>query len=958
MKIVGIGASAGGVDALRKLLSGLSSKTGAAFVIVQHLSPDFKSVMAELLQKYTDMPVREMTKSILPEANHIYLMPGNKTLSLQYGMLNLYDRSDGSTLNLPIDKFFHSLGAELKNNAVGIILSGSGTDGSRGARTIKENAGIMLVQSPDSAEFESMPESLIQLDIADEVLPPEEIGQKLAAILKSKKTKTTTKTPSSVFTEQETVYEKIIEHISTVSGVDFSEYKPATLQRRMEKQMLLHNIADLQSFYDFLLENEDKTEILWRDFLISVTRFFRDKDFFREVDKSVIPRLFANLKADEPLRVWVPACSTGEEAYTFGILLFDYIKKHNLKRDFKIFASDVNKKSIEIASQGLYFPSILADVPPETLGTYFSKEGDCRRVKANLREKIIFAVHNVLKDPPFINMNLISCRNFLIYLKPPAQEKVLRTFYFSLKNEQNLLLGPSESLGELSSVFKVVNRPWNIYEKEEGHLNDGRFRYKPTVENNEPVPLKPVNYFVRDSTPVRIADDTLTNPFTEFLLEKFAPKTMVINRDTEILYLNGDWEKILSLPKALTRLSLDKMLPKIAYSAIADGLRLTTEANAAQIIKNVPFSKNGQNFTADLSFEFISDAAKNEDLFLLTVLENNRQHTTESGIRETDTQHKNYENEKILRLEKELEVVRGKLKSAEKVSENATRQLNLSNQKLLTANEELQSTNEELQSINEELHTVNTELQMKNKQLITASDDISNLLKTTDVGAIFLDKKLRIRMFTPAVTRQFDIIETDYNRPITAFANKLKNLSLEDLCRSVLDSGEGTEREVQDRNGHNYLLRIFPYRTHDKTDGVVLTLIDINDISLGKRELYKKGLQFDAFVQNTDLTVLHLNGEGVVTAVNKNLDGYTAEEITGKNLFEVLSAPADRRFEEALQEVRRTGKESVFDLKFQKKSKEEKFRFRINPIKENLSAEKITAFIVFAETNENINRKS
>ena len=958
MKIVGIGASAGGVEVLRQFLGHLPSDTGAAFVIIQHLSPDFKSVMKELLQKCTDMPVSELTDNILPEPNHIYLMPGNKNVILQFGMLTLEERRAKNQLNLPIDKFFHSLGSDLEENSIGVILSGSGTDGSRGARTIKEKAGVLLVQSPESAEFDGMPNALIQLDIADDILPPEELAVKLSEVIKLDRggKKAIVEGENGLFHIQKEWFDKIIAHVSRKTDIVFSEYKTATLQRRTEKQMVINRCDDLKSYFELLQENEEKTETLARDFLISVTRFFRDAEFFKELEEQVIPAMFSRLRPDETCRVWVAACSTGEEAYGIGILISEYLRKNNLNREFKIFASDVNKKSIEIASRGMYFPNILADVPLQYMERYFKKEGECYEVRTFLREKMIFAVHNVIKDPPFIKMHLISCRNFLIYLKQETQTKVLKTFYFSLRENHHLTLGPSESLGELSQGFKNLNRPWNIFLKEEDVGKISRNNYKPLTDTWRGDVLKQFDRSASKKQKDSVAyGAAVTDPFSEYLVRKYSPQTIIVNKELDILYLNGNWEKILSLPKAVTKMNLERMLPQDSILLIYDGMRLALESEEVHVLKNIVFNKKGKLSQADLAFEKVKFSDSYQPRVSITVTSDAtvHKHAGEKNINEVHLTEQSYGDNRTVRLEKELKKLKKQLGKVRNEADLTEEELNTNNQELLATNEELQSTNEELQSLNEELHIVNTELQLKNRQLQEANDDINNLLKITDIGTIFLDEKLHIRRFTAAITRQVDLIDSDINRPINAFANKLKNIALESLCREVMRTDTALEREADSRNGGRYLLRIYPYRSEvGKPRGVVITLIDISDISRSRRVSSEWGRIYRSVIAQTGLTALHLDSDGLINYANRHLDGYEIDEMLGRHLFEVIPGEAGRLIERMLEEAAESRDEKVIELEVVKKSVRQNFTFRILPIFEVSDAQMPEAYVVLAENKE------
>jgi len=836
MKVVGIGASAGGIEALKRFLTQLSPDTGAAFVIVQHLSPDFKSVMEELLQKYTTMPVQQIHQNTAVESNHIYLMPSDKTITYYQGVLMLHDRPSDKKLNLPIDEFFHSLGKNLKRDAIGVILSGSGTDGSRGARTIKEQDGIVMVQSPDTAEFAGMPNALIQLDIADDILAPEDIARKLEQVFKlnnllSKNYSNGEYDELKSENGQRNWFEKIIDLTSSHSKISFQAYKIATLERRIEKQMALHHFSDLESYYNFLEKNNDQLDHLYRDFLISVTQFFRNKELFKEVKKEVIPKIFDQLKESATARIWVVACSTGEEAYTFGMLILEYLEENNLSHDFKIFASDVNNKSIAYASKGVYNSSVLANVPKRFVEKYFQQIGEHFQVKTILREKIIFAIHDVIADPPFINMNLISCRNFLIYLKPIAQSKILKTFYFSLLQNQHLVLGPSESLGELNSVFNNTNRQFNIFSKEAIDDLSIRQKFNPLLKLRPIKISTSVENFDYSSKKSKKKPKFDTNPFSDFLLKQNSSNILFLNHHLDVLYLKGNLEPILSLPNAFANLNLEKMLPETTILFFRDAIRKTLESDDIQLFKNFSFEKKGTTILANVFLEKIRLDELEEPIVYAKIeyLENEK--VAEKKISESIIGDKNYDQERIIRLENEITLGREKMKKLVQQLEMSSEELNSSNQELLESNQELKRTNEELQSINEELHTVNTELQHKNIELKETNNDISNLLKTSNIGTIFLNKDLKIRKLTKSISHQFNLLQSDIGRSIRVFENQINDKNLVKLCQEVLANGKHYEEKVLAKNNRRHLLKIYPYFAGKEINGIVITLIDIHEVA-------------------------------------------------------------------------------------------------------------------------------
>jgi len=960
MIVVGIGASAGGIEALRKLLSNLSPETGAAFVIIQHLSPDFKSIMEELLQKYTDMPIHQIEKDTLVEPNHIYLMPSNKTMTYYHGILKLHDRIKDNKLSLPIDDFLHSLGNELQQEAIGVILSGSGTDGSRGARTIKEQEGVVLVQSPKSAGFDGMPKALIELDIADGVFPPEELATRIENVIKAerrlKKTKKQSNNDREIIKEDFNFHDewldKIIKMVANKSNIPFTEYKIATLQRRSEKQMALNKFLNLKEYYHFLKDNDEQIEILYRDFLINVTRFFRDKEFFDEIKNTLIPKIFKDLKEEDVCRIWVVACSTGEEAYTIGMLVMEYLKENNLKHDFKIFASDVNKKCIQIATEGIYNSSISADIPLPLLESYFIQEGKFYRIKPHLREKLIFAIHDVISDPPFINMNLISCRNFLIYLKNETKVKILKIFYFSSHKDQHMVLGPSESLGEFSNVFNQPDRKHNIYKKEEADYISSRQSFSPTTKLWKKTFVSPIKKIETTQPEIPEFTENVDDPFSPYLIEKYVPKVVFLTKELDVLYLKGNFEAIFSLPVNVVKMNLAKMLPSEGILFFRDAVRLTIDSEERVAFEKVEFTKNGKKISTDIVFEKVEFPDVKVPLVKAEITYVEEKNRPKKEVKTYDLQNNEYKEERILRLEDELNEKNKNIQEIKLKLETFNEELNTSNQELMASNEELQSTNEELQSVNEELHTVNAELQYRNKALHETNNDTSNLLKTINIGTIFLDKDLRIRRFTKAITGELDLKATDIGRPITSFNSKLEEVDLEVLSKQVLESGQFIEQEIKNKDRRRFLLRIYPYLIEEKgtqiTDGVVISLVDISEITNLKSSIEQFGHQFTSMLAITELNILFLDLDGNVTLANQAIGGYTPEELTGHKIYKILSKADEKLMKQKIEKAIKEHEEQVFNLTIEKANVATRYHFRICPLTDYQNNSKISAFFVGA----------
>lgn len=906
MKVIGIGASAGGLGAIIRLISKLSDKSGAAFVFLQHLSPDTKSMIGELLEKHTRMPINMVYEDLPVRANQVYIMAEKKNIIYSEGMLLTKERPPKSEINLPIDQFFHSLGESLGSHAVGVLLSGTGTDGTRGLRTIKEKGGFVLVQSPETAKFDGMPRAAIDLKIADRISPPEELALDIEYILTNRNFRNGEINLRDK-KQNETYFDKIIQFLSNRTGVDFNEYRDPTLSRRMENRMLIRKCSNLKSYWELLQEDAMEAAALFSNFLIGVTSFFRDPEAFDLLRKEVLPKVFSRpQKEGEPYRFWVTACSTGEEAYTLAMLIDDYLRREGKSEvPYKVFASDIDEHAIQFALKGTYSMNIMADVPDYFKSRYFIREGDFMVIKPSLRKRIMFAVQNLLGDPPFINMDLISCRNLLIYLQPEVQQRALSTMHFALKPGAFLFLGPSESLGSLKYAFEKRLRGWNFFTK--------RSDRSPRLHSSFSLHSKPAS--TKKSKPdmssfaselkANVSD---TDPFTRFLVERFAPIAFFVTEDLDILYLNGEAEQILNMPRAIAQLNLNKMLSKEDLLTFRSGVQQVLSEGGPIAFKDVKLKKRDQELAAELRFDlphlpelYESDAKQaGQEVILIEV------YFPEYPVGEGDEPApKDATEGKVATLKKQLKA--SKLRSRELVNElEATNEeLQTSNRELMASNEELQSTNEELQSVNEELYTVNSELQMKNEELTTANNDISNLLKSTDIGTIFLDKELQIRRFTPAVRRQFNLINSDVGRSITNFSTTFKGLDIKEVCEEVFRTLSPFEKEIIDKEEDHYLLRVLPYRTQeDFIDGLVLTFVNINELAVSRNQSEKAEEIFKRFVSHSDQQIAIINEEGVVQFVNQvRYTGKEPADLVGASIYSYLPEGMPGRIKKLLREV-------------------------------------------------------
>ncbi|AEH00717.1 CheR family methyltransferase [Lacinutrix sp. 5H-3-7-4] len=851
--VVGIGASAGGLDAIQTLFDHIPPNTGMAFIIIQHLSPDFKSLMPELLSKHTEMPIYTAEDKLKIKPNCVYLNQRSKNLHIKGSQLYLLDKGPKNNLNLPIDIFFHTLGEEFKEKSIGVILSGTGSDGSRGIKTIKEGRGTIIVQDPTSAQFDGMPNSAISTNIVDYILNP----KKIAEIIH--KNPTSRSLALNDF-EKNPSNESLINDILTVvykhSGIDFREYKKNTLLRRIEKRMNIKNIQHLYDYTTFVSSNIEEQQALQEDFLIGVTRFFRDSEAFKNLKEKVIPELCKNKDNSEIIRVWIAGCSTGEEVYTLAILIDNYIRSHQLNLDFKIFATDIDPTALNIAGKGMYHVNIINEIDKIYLDQYFIKTGNKIQIIKRIREKIVFSYHNLIKDPPFIRMDLISCRNLLIYFDSKIQKKVMMNFQFALNKYSYLFLGNSESLGEVSKYFKTIDVKWKIFQ------NISSTKQIPS-QNSSIDKISAIAYKYPERKNTYSSLNIKESPeliFHKYLSQKFSPASIFIDKDFNILFINGDAGKRLSHNSGIFQNNLLQMVSPDISVVIRSGIRRLEAQKQDVIIKGIQNKTEKENFSFDLKFHEPKNFDNLQDCYLIE-FSNDKVINYNQPLIVNNIDIDEASVQRLEDLESDLKIAKTELQNVVEELETSNEELQSSNEELMASNEELQSTNEELQSVNEELYTVNTEMQEKNKELTNLNNDITNLLDNTDIATLFLDTDLRIRKFTPALQDVFNLQEIDHGRPLSSFTSNFeeqtRNLIIKD-SKNVLDKLTVIEKQVKDKDDNFYLLRISPFITSDKViNGVVITLDNINKLKEIENELADTDLKYHKLFENLNEAFIH-----------------------------------------------------------------------------------------------------
>lgn len=820
--VIGIGASAGGLEALQQFFSYMPPNSGLSFVVVQHLSPDYKSLMADILGKHTEMSVCQAENRMAVEPDTVYLIPPKKYMTIKDGRLILSEAP--GTLNHPIDAFFASLALEKREHSIAVVLSGTGSDGTNGVKTVKEYGGLVIAQAPESAKFDGMPRSVINTGLADFVLSPEEIAEEILnfsntpVLLRPLRSDSLITDDDSLFSEEET-----LSHIYTIlknaSGIDFTYYKRSTILRRIERRMLVTHSSSLAEFARLLGDNQEEVNTLVKEILIGVTNFFRDPAFFEKLKYNAIYKIVERAKEDEPIRVWSAGCSTGEEAYSIAILFQEVMDELQVKRDVKIFATDVDSRAIEQAGKGIFSENIIDDVTPDRLAKFFLKVGDQYHISKSIRRMIVFATHNMFSDPPFGKLDLISCRNVMIYFQPVMRRGLFAIFHSALKNGGFLFLGKSETAGEYVNLFKPVCSAEKIYlHKAEGKVED---LAPPTfnIPNIQNISLKNIHAGMSQNS-----ESAVESRYTRFL-ERHLPASVVLSENDTVLHFFGSYSDYLTLAPGKATLNFFQMLCKdlslVASTAVS---RCRTEHTAITYTDIAVDTPSGRK-VINLLVEPIPGQEGDDELVSVLFLESGAPEEAGGVVEKYDLDAT--AARRISDLEREFQVSQNDLRSTIQRLETVNGELQAANEELLTANEELQSSTEELQSVNEELYTVNTEHQLKLDELTTMTNDLSNFLSSTMIGILFVDGDLNIRKFTEYVGREFQLMEHDVGRPIQIFAHSFPDEAIEADCRTVLRDLVSIDREVTAMNGRFYTLRIAPYRTTENSiRGLVITIID------------------------------------------------------------------------------------------------------------------------------------
>jgi len=937
--IVGIGASAGGLEAFEQFLVNVPDNSGMAYVVIQHLDPTQKGMLPELLQRTSRMTVIQVKDGMKIKPNCVYVIPPNKTMSILKGLLYLFDPVEMRGLRLPIDAFFNSLADDLQDMAVGVILSGMGSDGSLGLRAIKEKNGIVMVQEPASAKFDSMPRHAIESVQVDIQATASELPGKLITFLNHIPI---VKSIMDTEIRDQSSLEKIIIILRSQTGNDFSLYKKNTVYRRIERRMSVHKIDKIISYVRLLQENPKEVDILFKELLIGVTNFFRDMPVWDKLAETIMPALISNAAGNSTLRAWVPGCSTGEEAYSLAIVFKEAMDKiRPLKGiSLQIFATDLDNEAIETARKGLFPSNIIANVSQQRLNRFFSTTDEGYRINTEIREMVVFAKHNIILHPPFTNIDILTCRNLLIYMDVELQKKILGLFYYSLNQYGYLVLGSAETLGSQGHFFSAEDNKLKIFKRVLTNGSPDLFDFpssfsrshQSNIEKHVPIP----------------SPQNIQNLADQILLQNFSPPGVLVNDRGDIIYISGRTGKYLEPAVGKANMNIFAMLREGLRNEFPASFRQAIMKKECVIMHGVTVGTNEGSLSLNISIQWLDHPEPLKgmvmiifsDLPKIAVVKSTKA-KGENGLVST----------KYSELEQELQNMREEMRSTLEEMQTSQEEQKSTNEELQSTNEELQSTNEELttskeemQSLNEELQTVNAELQSKVDEFTRVNNDMKNLLNSTDIATLFLDKNLNIRRFTNQATKIFKLIKSDIGRPITDQTSNLIYPELAADAHEVLRTLVYLEKQISTSDGQWFSIRIMPYRTFDdRIDGLVITLINISDLKLMEVELREKeqmhrlllNSSSDIFIKlSADLKVLEFNSEA------ERFFGMKQKEVIDHSYIQLFIPDSNR------EETEKEMKNRLYEMK------DGKIKTQVLSASNNLSIIEWSVSVLYNSLNE------
>jgi two-component system, chemotaxis family, CheB/CheR fusion protein len=926
--VVGFGASAGGLQAFKEVLENLDAKTGMAFVLVTHLAPDQKSFMSEIVERYTNMPVSSIEDRQRPEPNHLYVLLPNQSLTLRDGRFKVEPHAQGERFPKTIDKFFYSLAADQKNHAIGVVLSGADADGALGLKAIKGEGGIALVQSPDTALHSGMPRSSIASDHVDLVIPPAEIALELGRLAHQfARPEVRSLEDGLISPDDEQLYQKILQLLRGLSGLDLRQYKPETIRRRIARRMLLLRMEHLAQYLRFLQSRTDELRALHEDVLINVTRFFRDVGFWESLRANVLPALMQDRTPERPIRIWCAGCSAGEEAYSLAISVLEYLSQNSLDTPVQVFGTDASDESIEKARIAVYPETLTSEISPERLRRYFTKVDRGYQVSKRVRDACIFARQNLANDPPFSHIDILSCRNVMIYFNQTLQRQVMNTFHYALEPRGYILLGMSEGLRDYGEVFSTIDRKHKIYMKTGNGLPYG-------MEPPHHFAMTPGNGLARDS-----AAEGENNVWPELelqraadriVLARFGPPGLIVDDRMNVLQSRGQTSQFLAITPGAVTWNLLRVVREGLVGDVRDAVQRAIQENvpATATASLVDEQTGEQHIQIDVLPITSASSRPRCFLILFQILEKG-----ENGraIGQPPLPHLTMDEKDrlVAQMRQDLSSTRFHLQSLVEERDARNQELVSANEEIQSANEELQSTNEELettkeelQSANEELQTVNDELQQRNNVLTQTGNDLTNLLNSVNIPLLMLTSDLHIRQFTPPMQKLLSVRSTDIGRSISEIRLQLSIEDIEPILTDVLETLGTRELEVQDREGRWYLLRVRPYRTSEnKIEGLVVVLLDIDQLRRSQQHLVDAMDFVTSVVESVPVPIVVLNQDRSIRTENtsfrqltqtqpKEVEGRSFPDLVGRlwgaeglqeQLDHLLDAPLGTTIEHELQ---------------------------------------------------------
>jgi len=912
--IVCIGASAGGLEAFEQFLSNVPKDSGMAYIVIQHLDPTQKGMLPELLQRVSSMEVLQVEDRMTVEPNRVYVIPSNKTMSILNGVLYLFEPLESRGLRLPIDYFLFSLADDQHENAIGVILSGMGSDGSTGIRAIKEKNGLVLVQDPTEAKYDSMPRNAIDAVLTDIVAPASELPLKLLDFLKY--------TPElisemEIELKDQSALDKIIILLRTQTGNDFSLYKKNTVYRRIERRMGVHKIDKIAAYVTFLQTNPKEVDILFKELLIGVTNFFRDAAVWEKLEEVVMPQLIINQQEGALLRAWVPGCSTGEEAYSLAIVFKEAIEKINPHGgiSLQIFATDLDNEAIETARKGLFSVDIKENVSPKRLQRFFSATDNGYRINNEIREMVVFAKHNIILHPPFTKLDILTCRNLLIYMDSELQKKILGLFYYSLNREGFLVLGSAETLGSQSHFFTPIESKLKIYQRTITNQTPELFDFPSSFSRTKQA-------YIEHQPPVKPPTNIQTLA-DQLLLQYFSPPGVLVNNLGDIIYISGRTGKYLEPAVGKANMNI--------FAMLRDGLRNDFPAAFRQALmkkelvqlRNIKVGTNGGTQYLDVTIQWIDKPEALAGMVMIIF----KDIVKVEGLKELEKKGDKISNPaRQLELEKELQHAHEEMQTTLEEMQTSQEELKSTNEELQSTNEELQSTNEELttskeemQSLNEELQTVNAELLSKVDDFTRVNNDMKNLLNSTDIATLFLDKDLNIRRYTNQATKIFKLIKSDIGRPFTDQVSDLVYPELAADAMEVLRTLAFIQKQITTSDGRWFSTRIMPYRTFDdRIDGLVITFFNISDHKKLEVELNEKRQMHNLLLNLSSDIIVKLSHEWKVVEFNKAAESFFGKksgDVQDKNYFQLfVPAEQQKKIENDFSKIMAEGENSSYKM--------------------------------------------